>query len=287
VVEQAVAIGVEGAGHARLLHARGDRDYNAVGANEFAGTADMFASRSAWVGELKTGAVWVEPMPSNLQIGLFGLALWYLSGELPSATLVQAGRPLRVQRWQYTVSDLNHMQGELRRIADQIQQWRVDLELLTQDALVMGDHCARCPSLFQCPALDVVVGDNPGERYAQAEAIIAREKKRRSIVEDLARGGPVALPGQRELFWQRRERRVFRAEAATDYLRHKYGSEAVRACSATSVTAGAVDEWAEQQPSLGPSKAARRRALANELTQAGALQYQPYDVRATRKRENQ
>lgn len=281
-VEVAMALDLSGAGSARVLEGAAHRDYSGARPGELVGTGDALSVPAPWFGELKTGEMWVDSQPWNLQMGFFAVALWFLTGKPPTGTLVQTLRPVRVQHYRYSVGDLLMIADDLRRVqARALAQAEVQDEY-GLDGLVVGEHCGFCPALHTCPAIGAIVGENPGEQYDSAEAVIRWAKDQREVVETMALAGPVDLPTDRELVIMVRERRKFDGDKVYAALCKEFGKAAAEACTERTVTAGAVDAWASEQQSLGTSKAARKRALDEILLRYGAVEYQPYNARTVR-----
>lgn len=286
VIEQAVAVRVGGAGSARLLHTIGDRDYSDVQPDELALTVDAVRlAPDPWVGELKTGAVWVEPLRRNLQVQLAALAVFFLLGRLPRATLVQAGRPLRVERRQYTARELYACRDRLRGLAERIERARAAVATGAEPALVVGEHCGYCPCVLTCPAIERAVGDDPGAQYAQGKALVARGKELQRLALSTVPARPLQLPDGGRVEHQLRARREYNPDAVMTVLETEFGKPAARAVVkvAPAVTAGDLDAFAESRPELGKSRAARRRAMDAMLTMSGALSHREYWTAVTRR----
>lgn len=278
-IEVAFALDVRGAGSARQLHIGGHRDYSAVGADEIALTADV--AGPGCVAELKTGQVWVAPIQHNAQVLAGALAVWWRWGDLPEAVLVQAGRPLRVERRRLDVETLLRFQRRLQHLVADVREAREQYARGAEPDLVVGDHCGRCAALLLCPAIGRVLGDDPAAVYAETSATIARAKKRRDLALTVIGAGPAALPDGRHLERQERWHRVYDHDRVRELLTDFYGHETADGLAQVTYRTGVLDEWADQQPHLGQNKRARREALNQLLSARGALRHEPRYVYRT------
>ncbi len=269
VAELATALDPGGCS-ARTLSPPHPRDYSECTEGEIPGTGDWSVAGER--GELKTGAVMVEPPQRNRQMWHAALTTFWMSGERPLLRLIHAFPPDKQGRskaieWHHkpTVGEVLQWHGEIERTVARVHAGREAKERGERIPLVLGDHCGLCDAVLQCSAIGEAVGHgNAASRAltARARRIAAQHEER--LANALLMGEEHTEDG-RTLVPITKYRRQIDTEAALSRL------PGLGIFATTKVTAGDLDRYALSREDLGRTIKDRKKALEQLLEDASGL----------------
>lgn len=194
-VEEALALDVR-SGAARVLPARGSRDYRAAGASEIAGTPDVVTVEpgAVTVVDWKTGIHGLDLDAARAQLDVYALAACAVHGADAARCIVAAigdAGELALTSWDLDWCGLSEAHAALLATWERVESARTRVAQGRTLDVTEGAWCRYCPALLSCPATVGVLArlqsPTAGEAYLaalRAEHLAEAARRRlRALVE--------------------------------------------------------------------------------------------------------
>jgi len=294
-------------GSARELGRGLERDYSSASATEIVGTIDLVAfdpeTRTAYVGDYKTGHRFVTPAAKSRQIHLAAVcaAIVYGAEHVEAEVIRLRDKELPwVSHATFDAFDLGLLGVELAQIRTRVDAVAAALTAGEIPDVSEGEHCRYCPSQHVCPAkvslalqlgaaamplsVSRTVGELTapvaGEAYHRLVAIEGLCKLVRQQLESLALSRPIPLGDGRYLGpTTSRGRESLDADAVHGRMLVLYGQEIADLAAPSSRAAlkktVATALRHAKEAGLIPTVAPAERALYEDLRLAGGLHRKP------------